>query len=652
MPTLLFEIGCEELPASACGEAGEQLPGLCLTLLGKEPARVLVGPRRLAVLVADLPERTPDELRRGPSERIAFDEEGQPTRAAEGFARGAGVAVSQLERRDGHVWAVVPGVRLADVLPGRLRAIVDGLAFGKSMVWRAGGPRFSRPIRWLCAKLDGETVPVELEGVASGATSHGHRFTGGPVEIPDAAAYEETLRAHGVEPDAGERRRQIVEALDAIGSWSDPGGVLDEVVHLVESPVVLTGSFAERFLALPERVVVTAMQAHQRYLPLGGARFAFVANGGEPDLVRAGNERVLEGRLEDAAFTFERDVAKGIDELAAMLGTITFVAGAGSMADKTARLARLVAELGGGDASREAARLAKADQAAELVREFPELEGHIGAEYARLTGYPEAVCAAIEEQYLPDSAGGPLPASEAGRVLAVAERIDNLTVAFSLGERPSGTRDPYGLRRAAIGLCRLAMASAFPVEVGTLVAVAHRLLLEQGADVSPEPPDDIEDFVAERLEGLLDVPVELVRAARGAGLPRLGQVASLALALSRLSDERLEAVHTPYTRSARLAGRAEGVAGQLDPALLLEPAERAVVEALDRVAPRIETALAEGDFDGGLAAAAELGPPLHRFFEDVLVMAEDSAVRGNRLRLLLDVRDTIGRLGDFSLIPR
>jgi glycyl-tRNA synthetase beta chain len=314
---------------------------------------------------------------------------------------------------------------------------------------------------------------------------------------------------------------------------------------------------------------------------------------------------------------------------------------------------RLVAELGGGDASREAARLAKADQAAELVREFPDLEGHIGAEYARLAGYPEGVCIAIEEQYLPDSAGGPLPQTEPGRVLAVAEKIDNLTVAFSLGERPSGTRDPYGLRRAAIGLCRLAMASAFPVDVGALVTLAHRLLIEQGAEISDEPPDDVRDFVAERLEGLLQVPVEFVRAARASTLTQLGQIAQLAVALAKLPEPQLDAVHTVYTRASRLAGKEAAQAGtRLDGGLLVEEAERHVVAAVDEASPRIEAALAEGDFAGALAAAAELGPPLHRFFEEVLVMAEDAAVRANRLRLLLDVRDLVGRLGDFSQIPR
>jgi glycyl-tRNA synthetase beta chain len=657
MPTLLFEIGCEELPASACREAEAQLPELCQRWFAREPSKVYVGPRRLAVLIQDLPEFVAGEAHRGPAEGIAFDDEGRPTKAAEGFARGKGVSVDSLERRDGYVWAFTAQQPIRESLDIRLQQIVRDLRFSKAMAWPevAAEPdfnRFARPVRWLCAKLDSETVPVELDGVPSGGRSIGHRFTAGPVEIAAAGVYAETLRAAGVEPDAEERRRAIVEALDAIGGWSDPGGVLEEVVYLVEKPMVLEGSFDERFLALPEQVVVTAMQAHQRYFPLGGSRFAFVANGGDPARVREGNERVLGGRLEDASFTFERDVKLGIDTLAERLGSITFVAGAGSMADKSTRLVRLVEALGGGDASKEAARLAKADQAAELVREFPDLEGHIGAEYARLAGYPEAVCQAIEEQYLPDSAGGPLPESEAGRVLAVAEKIDNLTVAFSLGERPTGTRDPYGLRRAAIGLCRLATASGFPIDLRELVALCHRLLVEQGADVSDEPPEDVADFVSERLEGLLRAPVEFVRAARGAELPQLGQTAGLAIALSQASDRHLAAIHTAYTRASRLAGKEAGqAASSLDTGLLVEPAEREVVDALDRVAPQIDAALAEDDFDRALAAAGELGPSLDRFFEDVLVMADDSAVRANRLRLLLDVRDTIGRLGDFSEIP-
>ncbi len=653
MPTLLLEIGCEELPASACREAARQLPGLCEKHLGAAPEQLLIGPRRLALLARDLPDRTAEELRRGPAESIAFDDDGRPTKAAQGVARGAGLAAGDLDRREGYVWATVPGVRLAETLPARLAEVVRGLAFGKSMRWTADGPRFSRPVRWVVAKLDDETISVELDGVPSGARSFGHRFTSGEVVIAHADSYLETVRAAGVEPDADERRTTIVDALTRIGGWSDPGEVLEEVVYLVESPVVLQGAFDERFRALPERVIVTAMQSHQRYFPLGGARFAFVSNGGDPDLVRVGNERVLEGRLEDASFTFERDVALGIDGLAGRLGSITFAAGAGTMADKAARLERLVDALGGGDATREGARLAKADQAAELVREFPDLQGHIGAEYARLAGYPEAVCRAVEEQYLPDTAGGPLPESEGGRVLAVAEKIDNLTVAFSLGERPTGTRDPYGLRRAAIGLCRLAIASGFPIDVGALVTTAHGVLLNQRAAVTSDAPADVSDFVAERLEGVLDVPVEFVRAARGAGLPTLGQTATLAEALVALPDDRIGPIHTAYTRASRLAGKeSDQAAADLNPALLTEEAERAVAAALDRAAPEIDAALAEGEIERALAAAAELAAPLDRFFEDVLVMAEDTAIRANRLRLLVDVRETLGRLGDFAQIPR
>jgi glycyl-tRNA synthetase beta chain len=632
LPSLLFEIGCEELPASACREAAAQLPDLCRAALGREPARVLVGPRRLAVLVDDVEAEPEPEWVKGPPAELR-------DKAAAGFARRHGIAVAELEERDGFLGAVVPGKPLAD----RLDAILDGLAFGKSMVWEAGGRRFSRPVRWTCGKLGKDPVV--------GRGSYGHRFLApGELEIPSAEAYVEALREARVEPDAEERRRRIVEALPE--GWRDPLGKLEEVVYLVEWPEVLEGAFDERFLALPPRVVETAMQAHQRYFPLGGNRFAFVANGGEPELVIAGNERVLEGRLEDASFTFERDVAVGIEGLIERLGTITFVAGAGSFADRTARLERLVTDLGGGEASQEAARLAKADQAAELVREFPDLEGHIGAEYARLAGFPEAVCAAVEEQYLPDSAGGPLPATEAGRLLAAADKVDLLAVAFALGDRPTGSRDPYGLRRAAIGLCRLAIEGGLAVDPARLVARDLELLVEQRAAVAGDAAE-VTAFVLERLEGLLDVPVEFVRAARAGAAVELGSVAALARMLAAEADSAaFERAYVAYDRSNRLAGKAEGAADALDASLATEPAERALVEVLAAVGPRLEGAVAAGDFRTALAAAAELGPLVDAFFDEVLVMAEDERVRANRLRLLLDVRDAVGALGDLSQIPR
>jgi glycyl-tRNA synthetase beta chain len=607
------------LPAASVYEAEAQLPALVERLVGVAPERVFVGPRRLAVLITGLEDETGDEWIKGPP--VALREQ-----AAAGFAKRHGVAVGDLEERDGFLGVVSKGQSLSEVLPGRLDEIVRGLRFSKTMRWDDSGLRFPRPVRWTCARLGQD--PVE----GHGASTFGHRFTHGELELPSADAYEETLRAADVEPDRAERERQIREGLDGLGEWADPLGKLREVVHLVEKVIVLEGTFDDRFLSLPTRVIETAMQSHQRYFPLGGNRFAVVANGGDADTVRAGNETVLEGRLDDATFTLERDVAAGIEELAKRLGSIVYFTGAGTFAEKTKRLEKLVDRLGGGEASREAARLAKADQAAELVREFPELEGYIGAEYARLAGFPEAVSAAIGEQYLPDSAGGPLPTTEPGRVLAAADKIDTLTVSFELGHRPTGSRDPYGLRRAAIGLCRLATEGA--------LIVPRDLLTEE-----------VSEFVEERFEAQLDVPVEFVRAARAASVRDLGSVARLAQALASLPDERLEPIHTAYIRASRLAEKEEA-ATKLDPQLLTEPAEQEVAKALAEVEPAIAAALETGDFEAAVEAGAKLGPVLHRFFEEVLVMAEDEAIRRNRLRLLLDVRDTLRALGDLGQIPR
>ena len=618
MPKLLLEIGCEELPAAACMEAGLQLPGLALEHLGVKPSELWIGPRRLA-FPATVPERTEDTWVKGPPEKLR-------DQAAAGFAKKQGVDVDALVVRDGFLGVEVPGGPIAESLPERLAAIVTGLQFAKSMTWGAGF-RFARPVRWICAKLDERTIDVALAGVETGGHSYGHRFTHpGRIEIRSADEYLPALRAAGVEPDRAVRFERITSGLDALGGWSDPGDKLNEVVYLVEQAHVRAGTFDERFLQLPERIVITTMQSHQRYFPLGGNRFAFVANAGDPEVVRTGNEFVLGGRLGDAEFTYRRDVAVGIDELAARLASITFFRGAGTLADKTARLVELVSKLGGDDVAVQAARLAKADQASELVREFPELEGHIGATYARLAGYADDVAQAIDEHYLPDSSGGPLPSTRPGAVLSAADKIDTLVVVFGLGRRPSGSRDPFGLRRAAIGLCRLALEGG--------VVVPRDLMT-----------DDVRDFVEERLEGLLDVPVEFVRAARASAAADLAGVARQAqlLAAAERTDE-FDAVHTAFERAHRLAGRAETEAAPaLDDALLEEGAERELAAALAGAA--IEPG-------GDLGAAAALAPHVNRYFDDVLVMAEDPAVRANRLRLLLDVRDALRRLGDFAQIPR
>lgn len=611
MPQLLLEIGCEELPAGACYEAEAQLPGLVREHLGVEPSKLYIGPRRVAFLVEEVPERTPDEWAKGPP--VALREQ-----AAVGFAKKHCLSVGELEERDGFLWALVPGRPIREVLDERLSAIVYGLAFTKSMWWEDPARRFARPVRWTLALLGDDT-----------GLSRGHRFTDGEVEVTPAT-YADALRAAHVEPDAAERERRIREGLDALGDWHDPLGKLREVVHLVEWPVVLEETFDERFLRLPPRVVETAMQSHQRYFPLGANRFAFVANGGDPDVVRAGNEQVLEGRLDDAAFTFERDVVVGIDGLAARLGAITFFEGAGTFADKSDRLVSLTKQLGGGEHAVEAARLTKADQAAELVREFPELEGHIGATYAELAGRPDEVVQAIDEHYLPDAADAPLPSTEAGKLVSAADKIDTLNVSFGLGHRPTGSRDPYGLRRAAIGLCRLTAEGG--------VRIPRDLLSVE-----------VRDFVEERFEGLLDVPVEFVRAARGAPVADLGEVARLAKELAAHAEtEEFGDAYTVYDRAHRIAGRVENEAAPtVDQSLLVEPAERELAARL------AETVTLDGaDVRTAIESAARLAPVMERFFEEVLVMTEDAKLRSNRLRLLLDVRDAVGRLGNLSEIPR
>jgi glycyl-tRNA synthetase beta chain len=657
LPTLLLEIGCEELPAAACEAAARQLPELVSRHLpGDGEPHVAVGPRRLAFLLHDVPEREADrvERRRGPSEAIAFAEDGKPTQAAEGFARSNGLAVDDLERADGFLWAEqrIDGRTALELLPGALGQVIAGLAFPKTMRWDSTGLRFARPVRWLCAKLDAETIELDVGAVPSGGVSYGHRFLAGRVEIPHAAEYGDRLRDAGVEPDHRVRREEILRALEDLGEWHDPHGVLDEVVHLVERPLVLTGTYDERFLDLPLRVIETVMQSHQRYFPLSPGRFAFVANGGEPEVIVAGNENVLAGRLDDAAFSYARDLERGLEAMRESLPAITFHARAGSFADKSARLEELCDLLGGGDASREAARLAKADQASTMVHEFPELQGFMGAVYARQAGFPEGIAAAVEEHYRPAGARDELPQTAAGQVLAAADRVDNLTVAFALGERPTGSRDPYALRRAAIGLCRIAVEGGLEIDVPALVERDLALLGAQSAEIADDP-SDVWEFVLERLEGLLEVPVEFVRAARASGLRELGAVARLAESLAAEADsDAFAGAYTAYDRANRLAGRADGAAATLDPRLATDAAEQGLVNALAAAGPRIEAAVAARDFGTALEAAAELGPPVDRFFDEVLVMADDSAIRANRLRLLLDVRDAVGLLGDLSQIPR
>ncbi len=686
MPDLLLEIGCEELPGIACREAIEQCPALVRDALRDArltsgDVTVWVSPRRIAVAVADLSDERPGRTRssRGPSESAAY-EDGEPSKAARGFARGQGVAVEALVVREHEGRAFVfadveePATPAAELVPGVAAALVDGLRFGKTMRWGSGrGLRFSRPVRWLVAKLGGRTVEFELHGLRAGEITQGHRFLGEPGAIADAADYRETLRGLGVVVDHDQRRDEIVASLDSAaaaagGRWEDPGSALDEVVFLVERPSVIGGAFDATHLRLPRRVLVTAMQSHQRYFPLiseDGAlmpRFLAVSNGdpAHAELIARGNEDVLEARLQDAAFSFDVDRKAGLAALDARLSAIVFHQRLGSMADKRDRLIEGVgalAEAAGVPAldrhrAIEAARLAKADQGAVLVAEFSELEGYVAAQYALREGHDAEVAAAMADQYLPDGPESPLPGSVAGALLAAADRVDNLVGAFLVDEAPTGSRDPYGLRRAAAGLVRILLAHGWDLSLSAALSAAAARLRRQGADLVFHDGDAVTAvtaFVTDRLAHQMaaeGVGAEAVAAADGAALDSVVVVADWARGVqSAGADPRFVAAWTACTRLARLAARAE-----TDQAFssVGDPGEDALADAVGAAGPAIERARERRDVAGALAAAGSLAEPVDRFFEDVLVNADDPADRARRYALVSLAAATLARAADFS----
>jgi glycyl-tRNA synthetase beta chain len=667
--TLLIELGCEELPAAACEVADTGAASVLERLLHERrlaasAVRALVSPRRIAVLAEGVPERQAAEQveHRGPPEAVARDGSGW-TAAGQGFARRHGLAADDLELRDGFAWATVSSATadLAGVAQELVDGLVDGLQMPKNMRWGSGSLRFARPIRTLCVLHGSALLAASVAGVESSRRIRGHRLVEPDLELASADEYVEAMRAAGVVLPTAARRELIEEALDGAAgaagcAWSDPAGVLDEAQYLVERVRVVTGRFDERFADLPDRVLVTAMQSHQRYLPLdrGGARLAgFLtivnSDAGDDDAVRSGNERVLEGRLDDAAFSLGRDRERGLEAMAADLGRITFHARAGTLADKTARVVAVVGALGGEADAVLAAELAKADQASLMVQEFAELEGYVGEQYALAAGLPATVAAAIGEQYLPDRADGDLPATPAGALVATADKLDTLVTALAIGEVPTGSRDPYGLRRAAAGIVAIALARRLALGLAQRIADIHGLLGRQGAQLAlglEETTAAVGAFVYDRVDAVLEdeVPFDIARAARGADAP-LDPVAyaDRARMLAAAADgEAFARTANAFTRCHRLAARgADEAAPSLDASLLEEAAERELAAALAGV--------------GGAAtleALQTLSDPVDAFFDQVLVMAEDPGVRANRLRLLQDVTAACRRVADFSLLQR
>lgn len=689
MPELLLEIGCEELPASACREALRQAPKLisdaleALEIAGGEPT-ALIAPRRITVSVDAVPATRPAsrKVHVGPTERAAFQEDGSPTKAAEGFARSRGVTVDELgvEERDGRrvVVAVVeePAVPTAELVPQVAASLVDGLRFGKSMRWGDGaGLRFSRPVRWLVAMLDDHAVPFELHGLVAGPETQGHRFLGSPVRLASAAEYAERLREVGVIADHEERRSVIVAGLDAAAAklgctWRDPGGKLEEVIYLAEWPNVINGGFDVQHLRLPPGVLVTAMQSHQRYFPLEQADgtlwagFLAVSNGdpAHASLIARGNEDVLDARLQDAAFSFDRDRQSGLAALGDRLANIVFHARLGSMADKRDRLVHTAPAIARAarleqtvvTEAEEAARLAKADQAAILVAEFAELQGYVGAEYARLEGASEGVWRAIGEQYLPTGLRTGLPETDVGAVLAAADKLDGVVGAFLAGEGPTGSRDPYGVRRAASGLIRILLERGWDIDLDRIADEIAKALLEQGADAAvsgAELQSSVANFLSDRLAFQLreeGIGAEATAASIGAAIGGPVATAAWARQLQGLrGSETFKAIWTAAQRGARLAGDAP----PLDPSVRpTDSAEAALAGATGAAAPGIESARRDRDLAAALSAGAPLAEAIDRFLTDVLVNADDPEVRARRLGLVRSAGDTLAAIADFGAL--
>ena len=723
MSTLLLEIGCEELPAKVCVSIHRQLvgaedggaEGLVRRLLaehrllpddfGDEGLRVLVSPRRVAVLAPGVPERQTARVQRfrGPRADVAFGADGSPTKAGLGFAKSRGVAPEALQRAviDGSEFAVaeVEAERMpaSEVVPAFAADLLRSIQVPRGMRWGVKPAaaedylRFSRPIRWLVCKLGAETLRFPFYDMEAGDLSLGHRFLGAPAEITTAEQYVELLAAQKVVVDQKRRRETIVRGLEdqaAVlgGVWFDPGDVLAEAVYLVEWPSVQHGVFDRGKLRLPAELLITAMQSHQRYFPVRDADgrllpvFLFVSNA-DPTfapVITAGNERVLEGRLDDAGFAYDRDVAEGLLDMARRLGSVVFQEKLGTLADKAARMERLAVwlagatdtGLAGGDAAlaapdrgsladtlRRAAQLAKADLVSQVVIEFPVQQGTMGGIYALAAGLPQAVAAAIAEQYLPLSTTAPLPASLAGGLLAIADKIDNIAGAWIAGEKPSGSRDPYGLRRAAMGIVRIALEYDLRVPLRRVVDMAVGGYKAQGRLVAAAsgaaPEVQIEAFVLERLEGLLldeGLPFDLVEAALGSDAADIPALAARARAFAVLGGrDAFVAVVTAHNRCASLAAKeAAGEAVSVAPALFTLDAERALYEAVAEAAAPVSGALEQLDIESALAAAARLRPVVDRYFDEVLVMDQDPAVRANRLAQLVAVSGLLRHIGEFS----
>ncbi len=682
---LLIELGVEEMPAGVAPALGEALQSAVAGLFAEQgiaakPWRLGVTPRRLLLHTPSCPLRQPDREEEiwGPPEHVAFAD-GRPTKAAEGFARKTGItldAFTLAERGDGkgrYLKAVrtIKGRPVAEILADSLPAIIRALPCPKTMRWQDGEHRddaFIRPVRWIVARHGDTTIDTAFAGVRAGRISRGHRVHGseGEIDVNDPFGW---LEAQGVIADRDRRiariRAQLREAAERMNvRLVEDEDLIAEVADLTEWPVVVPARFDEEFLRLPEELIRIELKQHQRCFmsrtPEGGPSPVFFAVANldppRPEVVAGGNARVVNARLADGAFYFDRDPEVSLEDRVERLNGVVFQEGLGMVGDQVRRLRTFVldnaARLGvDANLAQRAAYLCKSDLTTGIVYEFPELQGTMGGIYARMQGEPEEVARAIAEHYMPESADDPLPESPVARAIGIAERADKLLGYFHLGRRPTASADPYGLRRAAIGLIRLLAAEDHRVNMtlGEVLAEAAKQWNQQRVTiaVSDETCREVREFVVERWLGMPGdgYSRRALAAALGAAEERpawrIVQVARLLAGFAE--SEKGQAVAAANKRIANILKKAGTVPADVDPALLAEPAEKALYAALLEAEDRFPDEPA-----GQLERLAGLREPVDRFFDEVLVMAEDPAVRANRLALLARLRRLFLHLADVS----
>lgn len=688
--TLAFEIGTEELPAFDLHAATVKLGGLMEDALRSsrisfDGVSVYTTPRRLIVIVGGLPETTEESVEefRGPSAKIAFDSDGAPTKAALGFARGKGVDASALERRDEngteYVWAVKrnPAQSVADLLPGILTNLVTAIPWPKTQRWGNRREQFSRPVRWLLALLDSEVIPVEFAGLTSDRMTRGHRFLApGPHEVACATDLIDVLRAAKIVPSEDEReasiRAQVAEIEKKTGLVAElPAKTMEEVVNLTEFPTVMVGEFDELFLAVPKEITVDAMLMHQRYFPLFNAdgslsnKFLITSNGDpafEENIVD-GNQRVVAARLYDAKFFYDEDLRRPLEDYVERLDTVVFQEQLGTVRAKTARVeklaARLSAEAGfaaqdAADAVR-AAHLCKADLVTGAVVEFTSVQGIMGSYYAAAAGETAQVSRAIADHYRPRFAGDDLPESAVGKVVAMADKLDTICGLFAVDQGPTGSSDPFALRRAALGIIAI-LEAGLPVSLTSAIECALDSYEAEGLSFDRAAVRAaVEEFFVTRTRVMLrdsGCEADAIEAVLAVGVCEpaviLRRVRSLEDARKNAPDT-FNDLATAYARANNLRDVSLGV--QVDEGLI-DGVERSLFDAVAQAEDRVALALEADDYREALAELAGLRKPVDAFFENIMVMDEDQGLRENRLRLLNRFVGVFQDVADFGKMAR